>query len=219
MFSRIAPRYDRMNRLMTLGQDRGWRRRTVELAALSGEGIALDVATGTGDLAVELAAHCPAVAVDFSTAMLDHARQKLAHLIETGRARLVCADALRLPFADDTFQAAVIGFALRNVVDLLAALGEIRRVLLPGGRLVCLELTPLPNDAAHAPVRFYVRHVVPLLGRLVAGDGAAYQYLPDSVRRFPDAETLRRQMLAAGFRTVDFQVLNFGSVALHCGVK
>lgn len=220
MFGRIAPRYDLMNALMTAGLDRRWRRLAADAARPAGA-LALDLATGTGDLARALAAAGArrVVAVDFTPAMLAAARRKIgADGAARGRVALCAGDALRLPFADGAFDCAVNGFLLRNVADLPRALAELHRVLAPGGRLCCLELTPPPRWFAPA-FRLYFDGLVPLVGALVAGDLAAYRYLPASLRPFPRARTLARMLAAVGFAEVRYRRLGLGTVALHIAVK
>lgn len=220
MFNRIVPRYDLMNAIMTAGQHRRWR----ALAAREvnpRDVVALDLGAGTGDFTHELLANGArhVVAVDFSRDMLSMAREKLA-LDGTARARatVVVGDALRLPFQDATFDRAVNGFLLRNVASLPLALAELHRVMRPGGRLVCLELTrpPRPLDG---PFRLYFERVVPVLGGLISGDFAAYRYLPGSLRAFPDARTLARMLRAVGFEEVSYRRLGLGAIALHRAVR
>jgi demethylmenaquinone methyltransferase/2-methoxy-6-polyprenyl-1,4-benzoquinol methylase len=220
MFGRIAARYDLMNALMTLGLDARWRRATAR-AALPAGGLALDVGTGTADLALALASAGArrVVATDFSERMLTEACQKLDGARHGADSiRLVCADALRLPFAAGAFDSATNGFVLRNVADLRAAFTELYRVLKAGGHLACLELTHPPR--AVAPVfRPYFERVVPFMGRLIAGDAAAYTYLPASVRPFPDPEQLSALIAAAGFTDVRYRRLSVGVVCLHTATK
>lgn len=220
MFDRIVPRYDVVNALMTAGQHRRWRAiaaREVRPAEM----VALDLGAGTGDFTRELLAlgarHV--VAVDFSDAMLAAARRKLGGgSAASGQTGVVAGDALRLPFADRSFDRAVNGFLLRNVANLPRALAELHRVLRPSGRLVCLELTrpPGPLDSLF---RLYFDHAVPAIGGLIAGDPAAYRYLPASLRAFPDAPTLARMLTAVGFEGVSYRRLGLGAIALHSAVR
>ena len=214
MFGRIAGRYDLMNRLMTAGQDRRWRRLAVTAALAGGAVDLLDVGAGTGDLALALAAQPQArrvVAVDLAALMLARARRKRHGALP----RYALASATALPFPDASFDAATAAFVLRNVQPLDAALRELRRVLRPGGRFVCLEITR-PHDGPRARLfGLYFDRVVPRLGRLVAGDAEAYSYLPASVGRFLDARELSRALLAAGFTRVRFRYVGPGGVALH----
>ncbi len=214
MFDRISPSYDRMNRIMSLGMDGGWRSLAVRCAEVQPGDAALDVCCGTGDLAVALAEAVQAtgrvVGLDFSQAMLDAARRKSA------RVEWVRGDALALPFSDGEFAAATIGFGMRNLADHARGFRELRRVVRPGGRVVCLELTDPPRWAAPF-ARLWTDRAVPLLGRAVARETDAYRYLPASVHRFPPADELAAIMQAAGLRRVRYRRLSGGAVALHVG--
>jgi demethylmenaquinone methyltransferase / 2-methoxy-6-polyprenyl-1,4-benzoquinol methylase len=211
MFDRIAPVYDAMNRLMTAGLDRRWRRLTAGAVVRPGDRV-LDACCGTGDLAVAArAAGGEVTGVDFSERMLDRARRKAPEL------RWVAGDMLALPFPDASFDAATVGFGVRNVEDLEAGLRELRRVLEPGGRLGCLEITR-PRGLLRPFFRLWFDGLVPLAGRVLPG-GAAYTYLPASVRRFPGPEDLARAMERAGFTDVRWRLLGGGIVALHTAVR
>ena len=221
MFGRIAPRYDVMNRVMTGGMDRRWRAITVAETRLRRGGHALDVATGTGDLAFALARVAGpsgrVVGIDFTDPMLELARHKI---VSGGPApEFRHADALALPFSDGEFDAVTIGFGLRNVTDVPRALSEMRRVLRPGGRMACLEVTKPRVALLAAGFYAYFDNVVPLLGALLNGSREAYTYLPYSLRPFPDAVELRGLMLAAGFRHAHMRLLNVGTIAVHVGVR
>lgn len=219
MFARIAPRYDLMNSLMTGGRHQRWKRDTARLTAAGLAGPALDVATGTGDLAFALA-RCPGVSgvvgVDLLPEMLAIARSK-----GTAGAPVdfVLGDALNLPFADHTFAGATAGFSLRNMPEVPAAIAEMARVVAPGGRVTTLELTPMPPGVSATVGRFYFHQLVPRLGQLVAGDRAAYTYLPSSVDYFLTAEGLAEVYRQAGLVKVGYRRLGLGGVALHCGEK
>lgn len=218
MFGRIAGRYDLMNRLMTGGQDVGWRKTVVTLAALPPGGRLLDLGTGTGDIAAEALARDPkvqAVAADFTQEMMRVGRDRL------GRRALRWAgvDALNLTFPAESFDAVTSGFLMRNVIDVPRALAEQFRVLRPGGRMVCLDTTPPPRNWLRPFIGFHLHYVIPTLGRLVAGSGEAYSYLPDSTEGFLTAETLAERMRAAGFAEVRFERLMFGTVAIHVGIR
>jgi len=210
MFDRIAPVYDAMNRVMTAGLDQRWRRATVREVVRSGDDV-LDACCGTGDLAVAArnAGASSVVGVDFSERMLEQARRKAPEL------EWVQSDVLELPFEDASFDSAVVGFGVRNVEDLEAAIRELRRVLRPGGRLGILEIT-----TPRGPLKFFYKlwfdRIVPLLGRLLPG-GDAYTYLPASVRRFPGPEDLARLLDSCGFEAVRFRRFAGGIVALHVG--
>jgi demethylmenaquinone methyltransferase / 2-methoxy-6-polyprenyl-1,4-benzoquinol methylase len=207
MFDRIAPVYDAMNRVMTAGLDRRWRRITVEQVVRNGDRV-LDACCGTGDLALAARSRgADVVGLDFSEAMLDRARAKSSEI------EWVRGDMLALPFDDASFDAVTVGFGVRNVDDLKAGLGELRRVLRPGGRVGILEITR-PRGALAPFYRLWFDRVVPALGRVLPG-GAAYTYLPASVRRFPGPEELASLLGAAGFEAVRFRLFAGGIVALH----
>lgn len=222
MFARIAGRYDLMNTLMTGGLHHHWRKRTARLTTAHLGGYALDVATGTGDLALALA-QCPgiehAVGVDLLPQMIALARTKARARGLAGKTTMMVADALGLPFPDRSFACATAGFSLRNMPDLPQALTEMVRVVRPGGRVTTLELTPMRPGTMAAPVRFYFHRLVPLLGQLVAGDRSAYTYLPQSVDRFLEAESLGGLFREVGLTEVGYLRMGFGAVALHWGHK
>lgn len=208
MFDRIAPVYDLMNLLMTLGLDRRWRRITAEAVVRPGDRV-LDACCGTGDLAVAClrAGAGSVVGLDFSPAMLERARSKLHS------AAWVEGDLLALPFEAGSFEAATVGFGVRNVDNLERAFDELRRVLVPGGRLGILEITT-PAGALAPFYRLWFDRVVPLLGKVLRG-GAAYAYLPASVRRFPAKDELVEVIRGAGFADVRYRTFAGGIVALH----
>ena len=211
MFDRIAPVYDAMNRVMTVGLDQRWRNATVHEAVRQGDYV-LDACCGTGDLAVAArkAGAGDVVGLDFSERMLERARRKAPEL------EWVQGDVLALPFADASFDSAIVGFGVRNVDDLEAALKELRRVLRPGGRMGILEITT-PRGWLAPFYRLWFDRIVPLLGRVLPG-GDAYTYLPASVRRFPGPESLAELLGGAcGFEAVRFRLFAGGIVALHVG--
>jgi demethylmenaquinone methyltransferase/2-methoxy-6-polyprenyl-1,4-benzoquinol methylase len=209
MFDRIAPVYDLMNRVMTAGLDRRWRRLTAEAVVRPGDRV-LDACCGTGDLALACArAGGRVTGLDFSERMLERARRKGPEL------EWVQGDLLALPFEDGAFDAVTVGFGVRNVEDVARAFRELRRVLEPGGRLAVLEITR-PRGLLRPFYGLWFDRVVPLLGRVLPG-GAAYTYLPASVRRFPGPEDLARLMREAGFADVRFRLFAGGIVALHTG--
>jgi len=215
MFDRIAPVYDLMNRLMTAGLDRRWRARAADLAAVGPGDRVLDVATGTGDLAFELAGRVApggeVVGADFSEEMLARARAKSA-----GRAdvHFESGDALALDHPDDAFAAATVGFGARNFADLHRGLGEMARVVRPGGRVVVLEITTPQAPPLSWFYGAWFDRVVPRLGR-IAGDEAAYSYLPSSVRRFPGPEGLAEAMDEVGLVDIHWVLTAGGIIALH----
>lgn len=207
MFDRIAPVYDAMNRTMTVGLDRRWRRVAAQAVVRPGDSV-LDACCGTGDLAIACArAGGRVTGLDFSPRMLERARRKAPEL------EWVEGDLLSLPFPDDSFDAATVGFGVRNVDDLAGAISEFRRVLRPTGRLAILEITR-PRGLLAPFYRVWFDGIVPLLGKLLPG-GSAYTYLPASVRRFPGPEELAELIVAAGFPKVKIRLLAGGIIALH----
>lgn len=224
MFGSIAPRYDLLNHLLSLGIDRTWRRRTVRLVCPQGEGPILDVCTGTADLALEwwraTREPTPVCAADFCRPMLDVAAEKIYRAGASHRVRLFEADAARLPFADDTFQIVSVAFGLRNVQDTAAGIGELVRVCRPGGRVAVLEFSMPHVWPFGALYRFYFRHLLPRVGqRLARNEDDAYRYLPASVAEFPEGDALVRRMMAAGLERVDVHPFTFGIATLYVGVK
>jgi demethylmenaquinone methyltransferase/2-methoxy-6-polyprenyl-1,4-benzoquinol methylase len=210
MFDRIAPVYDAMNRVMTMGLDLRWRRLGARAVVRPGDSV-LDAACGTGDFAVAdlRAGAARVVGLDFSPRMLERARRKAPQV------EWVEGDLLALPFADAAFDAATVGFGVRNVADLELALRELRRVVRPGGRVAILEITR-PRGPLRPFYSLWFDRVVPLLGKALPG-GAAYSYLPASVRRFPAAGALAALMREAGFAQVRYRLLAGSIVALHTG--
>jgi demethylmenaquinone methyltransferase/2-methoxy-6-polyprenyl-1,4-benzoquinol methylase len=218
MFNRIVPRYDLMNRVMTGGRDVAWRNIVARQAAACGDDV-LDVATGTGDLAfaIRQAGATRAVGTDFSEEMIEAAKRKAPK--HGPDVTFMLADALALPFADGSFDACTVSFGLRNMVDYDAALQEMHRVLRPGGMAIILEMTPFRRPILGPPFRFYFEKVVPLVGGLLSGSLTAYRYLPSSVEAFPPAHELAEMMQEAGFEDVRYQLLGFGTVAIHSGAR
>jgi demethylmenaquinone methyltransferase / 2-methoxy-6-polyprenyl-1,4-benzoquinol methylase len=211
MFDRISPVYDPMNRLMTAGLDRRWRRLTVAAAVRPGDRV-LDACCGTGDLALEAQrAGGRVTGLDFSGRMLERARRK------SSAVEWVRGDVLALPFSDGSFDAVTVGFGIRNVADLEAGLRELARVLRPGGRLGCLEITR-PRGLLRPFFAVWFDGLVPLAGKVLPG-GAAYTYLPASVRRFPGPEDLGDAMRRAGFGEIGWRLLGGGIVALHVATR
>jgi demethylmenaquinone methyltransferase/2-methoxy-6-polyprenyl-1,4-benzoquinol methylase len=214
MFDRIAVVYDLMNSVMTAGLHHRWRERAADLARLAPGDRALDVAAGTGDLALELKRRVgptgEVVGSDFSEGMLHIAREKSADV------RWEWADAQALPYADDEFAAATVGFGARNFADLDRGLAEMTRVVRPGGRVVVLEITVPQKPPLSSFFRVWFDRIVPLLGRLT-GDPEAYDYLPNSVKRFPDPRALAGRLDAAGLDDVRWILTAGGIIALHSG--
>lgn len=215
MFTRIARRYDLMNRLMTAGQDVRWRKRVIELARLAPGASLLDLGTGTGDLAREALAQSPqarVIAADFTLEMMRVGRQN-------GDLDFSAADALRLPFRDSSFDAVVSGFLLRNVVDLQKAIQEQYRVLNRGGRIVILDTTRPKKNLLSPFIWLHMHVVIPTLGGLLTGVQDAYRYLPETTEGFVTAEEMASRMAAAGFKKINFQRYMFGTIAIHWGQK
>ena len=220
MFGRIARRYDLMNTLMTGGLDEAWRRHAVRAARPPRDGRALDVGTGTAKLALALARAMPdgrVVGVDVAEPMLRQARPSARGDPASSRLQLALADALALPFADASFDCATTAFMVRNVADVGAAFAELRRVVRPGGRVVCLELTQPQIPLWGSLFGLYFGRAVPLVGKLVAGDAGAYSYLPESVAAFLRPDRLAAEMAGAGLRGVRWRRLGLGTVTLHVG--
>ncbi|HVW87409.1 MAG TPA: bifunctional demethylmenaquinone methyltransferase/2-methoxy-6-polyprenyl-1,4-benzoquinol methylase UbiE [Bryobacteraceae bacterium] len=220
MFGRVAPRYDLANHLLSANIDRYWRSHTVRkiLDILQRrDSRVMDLACGTGDLlmALERAAGRKLIGSDFCHPMLEGARAKLEHAAL--RSSLVEADALMLPMRDASLDLITIAFGFRNLANYRAGLIEMRRVLRPGGALAILEFSQPPNKTFAALYNWYSRRVLPLIGGALSGAPEAYKYLPESVRKFPDAENLASMMRETGFATVDWEYLTFGIVALHIG--
>jgi demethylmenaquinone methyltransferase/2-methoxy-6-polyprenyl-1,4-benzoquinol methylase len=233
MFGRIAGHYDLMNGLMTFGRDQAWRRYTVsqlglgsqQKLGLAGEGdagrrLVLDVATGTGDLALEVVRQVPGgrvVGVDFVPQMLAQAREKSRPV--AGRLSLTAGDALCLPFEDSVFDGVVTGFALRNVTDIGAAFGEMARVVRPGGRVACLEISRPRLPVFRRLFHWYFYRLVPLLGGWISGQRAAYTYLPHSLTGFASPDEIAGIMRGHGWQEVHYRRLMLGTVAVHVGTR
>jgi len=222
MFSAIAPRYDFLNRLLSAGRDRVWRREAIRAIGLSSGGRLLDVCTGTADMALEAARQFPAATiagVDFSAAMIELGRRKVACAHVAERVHLSVAPAEALPFGDQVFDGATVAFGLRNVPERRQALAEIHRVLRPAGRAVILEFTTPPGRLFRRIYLWYFHRVLPVIGGFVSGHPSAYTYLPASVSDFPPPKELAAWMTEAGFRDVSYRLLTGGIVAIHVGVK
>ncbi len=218
MFARIAGRYDRMNRLMTFGQDLKWRRYVIDQARLPENGRLLDIATGTGDIAYEGLQQTPglqAVGGDFTVEMMRAGQ----HLPTRQAIQWVGADTLSLPFSAGTFDAVTSGFLMRNVIDVPGALREQMRVTKPGGRVVVLESSPPKDNLLKPFILIHLNYVIPTLGQLVTGNGDAYRYLPDSTQQFLGPEALAEAMRQAGLVDVRFKLFMFGTIAIHAGQK
>jgi demethylmenaquinone methyltransferase/2-methoxy-6-polyprenyl-1,4-benzoquinol methylase len=220
MFGRIAGRYNLMNRVMTMGQDQRWRRFVVKRAQVPVNGQVLDLATGTGDIAFEVVKAVPSARVvggDFAIPMmLVGQQQAMGDSIQWA-----AADALRLPFASERFDAVVSGYLVRNVPDIRRTLEEKHRVLKAGGRVVILDSSPPPRNLLRPFITVYLKYGIPLLGRLISGkQGAdAYKYLPESTQAFKTPEELAALMRDAGFAEVAYKTFMFGTMAVHWGIK
>ena len=215
MFTRIAGRYDLMNRLMTGGQDIRWRKQVIQLARLRHHARLLDLGTGTGDLAREALSQFPqarVVAADFTLEMMRVGQKR-------GPLEFSSADALRLPFTDSSFEAVVSGFLMRNVIDLQKALQEQYRVLKHGGRIVILDTTRPKKNLLSPFIWLHMHVVIPLLGRLLTGSSDAYRYLPETTEGFVTAENMASRMAAVGFKKIGYERLMFGTIAIHWGEK
>ncbi|HNA89780.1 MAG TPA: ubiquinone/menaquinone biosynthesis methyltransferase [Anaerolineales bacterium] len=215
MFTKIAHRYDVMNRLMTGGMDVRWRKEVISLTKIRPHGSILDLGTGTGDLAREALTQYPkarVTAADFTLEMMRVGKK-------SGPLNFSSADALHLPFLDKTFDAVVSGFLMRNVTDVQIALQEQYRVLKPGGRIVVLDTTKPKKNLLSPFIKFHMHVIIPTIGGLLSGMRDAYEYLPDSTEGFLTAEELLIRMAAVGFRRVQFKRLMFGTIAIHWGEK
>jgi demethylmenaquinone methyltransferase/2-methoxy-6-polyprenyl-1,4-benzoquinol methylase len=220
MFDRIAPRYDLLNRLLSLGTDLSWRRRALDLARLGERGRALDVGTGTGDFALALLGRSPQSAtvtgVDISPGMLEIAERRASKARLAQRYERLIASVESRPFADAGFDVAMAGFVIRNVGDIPRGLREMRRVLRPGGRAVILDLHTPRNPTVRRLYRSY-SFLSPRLAAALGSDPEAYRYLPRSIEAFYDPEALATLLRNAGFTRVGFERLTFGIAAIHVG--
>jgi demethylmenaquinone methyltransferase/2-methoxy-6-polyprenyl-1,4-benzoquinol methylase len=216
MFDHLSCRYDRLNRIITFGFDQVWRRRVVRPAMLSPGSRLLDVGAGTGHIAVAASKIHPTVevtAADFSLAMMKQGITRPGGR----RVRWCAADALQLPFRNETFDAITSGYLIRNVVNPVRAFEEQLRVIKPGGCVVCLETSPPKKNLLQPLILFHLKVIIPFLGRLIGGNKAAYTYLPESTRGFMGPEQLAATMEKAGFESVGFNLLMFGTMAIHQG--
>ncbi len=221
MFADIAPSYDRLNHLLSINIDKLWRRFTVNQlkdVLARPEAIALDLCCGTGDLTIELHKHSRVIGCDFCHPMLVIGNEKLAAK-QLGRAALAEGDALRLPFADASFDAVTIAFGLRNLEHVEGGLAEIFRVLKPGGRAGILEFSRPVIPIFRQAFEFYFHHILPRIGSLISGSDSAYTYLPASVRAFPDQRQLAELMRGIGYQNVRYHNLSGGIAALHLGER
>lgn len=235
MFNKISPRYVLMNKLMTFGQDRRWRRELIRLSGLKDGNRLLDVATGTGDVIIE-AIHRgikpdKSAGLDFSSGMLDVARSRFAALPrrtlnsepdrqqKKEQVEWIEGDALKLPFKNTNFDVVTSAYLMRNVGDVDAAFTEQYRVLTPGGRVACLDTTPPAKSIMSPFINFYLVKIIPLLGSLISGNKSAYTYLPETTKAFKTAEELKKTMIKTGFEKVSYKKYMFGTIAIHWGEK
>jgi demethylmenaquinone methyltransferase / 2-methoxy-6-polyprenyl-1,4-benzoquinol methylase len=222
VFTRVASKYDIMNDLMSAGMHRLWKDAMMDWLAPRGGQKLLDVAGGTGDVAFRFlgrAAQSTATVLDMTESMLISGRQRAEADDLAARLDWIVGDAMALPFSDNTFDVYTISFGIRNVTRVQDALSEAYRVLRPGGRLMVLEFSQIPNDLAQWVYDKYSFNVIPLMGQVVAGDRDSYQYLVESIRKFPDQDTFAAMIRQAGFGQVNYRNLSMGIAALHSGWK
>lgn len=222
MFDNIAPAYDFMNRAMTLGIDRSWRRKVVKTASAATPRAILDVATGTGDLAIQLARAIPAAnvtGIDLSEGMLSVGRRKVEEAGLSTRVTLLQGDCLNLPFPDSSFDVVTAAFGVRNFEHLNLGYAEMARVLRPGGTLIILELSVPSSPIVRPFYKLYTRGVIPLLGRLVSSDSRAYSYLPESIAAMPRGGKMLDLMRSAGFTDCALRPLTLGVSSIYTGRK
>lgn len=222
MFNNIAPSYDIMNRMMTMGIDRQWRRRAVRTVACTSPSTILDIATGTGDLAIALSRACPkakVTGIDLSQGMMDIATQKVSAAGMSDKISFRACDALHMPFADDSFDAITVAFGVRNFEHLREGYAEMYRVLHPGGLLCVLELSTPSSPIVKPFYSFYTRAVIPLVGRMVSRDNRAYSYLPQSIRAVPVRKAMTDIIAATGFREAAYKSLTFGVCTMYTATK
>ena len=220
MFNRLAPKYDRANRVLSLGRDQAWRRAAVQAMKAPADGLVLDVAAGSADVALMLAPQVrQVIAMDFSAEMLAHANRKAIRASLQQKVQFVQGDALAMPFPANFFDGAIIAFGLRNLVDVRKGLDELARVVKPQARVVILEFSMPSSKLLRTLYRPYLHGVAPVLGRLVTGMKGPYQYLARSIENFLSMKELGQLMTAAGLAEVTIHQLNLGTVATHVGVK
>ena len=222
MFDNIAPKYDLLNHSLTAGIDRIWRRKAIKIASRNNPQKLLDIAAGTGDFTILEAKRTNAqeiIGIDISQNMLNVAVEKARRAKLDNKIKFLKADSLCMPFDDDTFDAATVGFGVRNFADIPAGLTEILRVLKPGGRLVVLELSEPSNPLVKGVFGFYFHKILPVAGKIVSKDGSAYKYLPESVDNFPYGERFLRIMDSCGFHNTGIKWLSCGIAAIYWGEK
>lgn len=221
LFATIAPRYDATNRILTAGIDEFWRRRAVRELAAPARGRIIDLCCGTGDLSFHLVRSDKSLSitgVDFCEPMLEGARKRATREDRNQRIAFRIADVSNLPFANATFDGAIMGFSMRNVAEIAPTLREIRRILKPGARFVNLDVSKAPNPLFRSAFTLYFYRVVPLIGGIFGGSPSAYRYLPDSLTNHPDADGLTDRFTAAGFGEARYIRLAGGAIAVHTGI-
>jgi len=222
MFTSIAPRYDFLNRLLSVGQDKYWRKRAVDLLDPIGMDHILDVATGTCDIAIEIASRNLSVqifGIDFSQRMLDLGRTKVAQNNYDKSISFQIGSGEDLPFANESFDGVICAFGIRNFANVQMGLREFYRVLKPGGRIIILEFSVLQNQFLNAVYEWYFNLILPKIGNLISGHSNAYTYLPESVANFPNQKKFVEWLEKTGFKKVSFAELTFGIVSIHRGFK
>lgn len=222
MFDNIAPKYDLLNHSLTVGIDRIWRRKAIKIAAQNNPKNLLDIAAGTGDFTILEAKRTNAteiIGIDISQNMLNVAVEKARRAKLDNKIKFLKADSLSMPFADNTFDAATVGFGVRNFADIPAGLTEILRVLKPGGRLVVLELSEPSNPLVKGVFGFYFHKILPVAGKIVSKDSSAYKYLPESVDHFPYGERFVNIMKTCGYKNTHLKWLSCGIAAIYWGEK
>ena len=222
MFTSIAPRYDFLNRLLSVGQDKYWRQRAIDLLDPIGNECILDVATGTGDMVIEVAKRNVSVkifGIDFSQRMLDLGRIKIARNGYNQAVSLQIGSGECLPFADESFDGVICAFGIRNFADVQLGLREFFRVLKPGGRVVVLEFSIPQNQFLKTAYEWYFNLILPKIGNIISGHSNAYSYLPESVANFPSQKKFIKWIEKIGFKKVSFSELTFGIVSIHRGYK
>ena len=222
MFTSIAPRYDFLNRLLSVGQDKYWRQRAIDLLDPIGNERILDVATGTGDMVIEVAKRNLSVqifGIDFSQRMLDLGRIKIARNGYNQAVSLQIGSGECLPFADESFDGVICAFGIRNFADVQLGLREFFRVLKPGGRVVVLEFSIPQNQFLKTAYEWYFNLILPKIGNIISGHSNAYSYLPESVANFPSQKKFIKLIEKIGFKKVSFSELTFGIVSIHRGYK
>ena len=227
MFNKISPKYVLMNKIMTFGQDRRWRRKLINMSGLKNGNQLLDIATGTGDVIIEAILRGiklnKSAGLDFSSGMLQVARSRFASLpqikLKGEQVEWIEGDALKLPFKNSNFDVITSAYLMRNAENINTALREQFRVLKPGGSAACLDTTP-PSKSIFSPfINFYLLKIIPLLGSLISGNKSAYSYLPKTTKTFITADELKKLMLNTGFVNVSYKKYMFGTIAIHWGIK